>query len=127
MILCFLWVLVPFASKQAEGIQTLSTKLAVLALLSIGSIWYKSTVSKDRYQIQMPPAATWAIDDTYGYFSSYLILPLLAIAEDKRDYSAPSDNSAQIGSSAYNLFLKYNTFVRLLFGGLLCFYFGNAD
>ena len=75
----------------------------------------------------MPPAATWAIDDTYGFFSSYLILPLLAIAEDRCDYSERGSTAAGNGTEAYTLFLKYNTFARLMFGAMLCVHYGTME
>ena len=99
----------------------------MFALLSIGSIWYKCSYSLNRHQAQLPPAATWAIDDTYGFFSSYLILPLLAIAEDRCDYSERGSRQAENSTKSYTLFLQYNTFSRLMFGGLLCVYFATQE
>ena len=58
---------------------------------------------------------------TFGFLTSYLVVPLLCIAEDRVDYSISSQcKSPENSAQSYNLFVRYSGIVRFLFGLTMC-------
>ena len=85
IILIFLWVLVPLARMEHTASMSLRTKFIAFMMLLSGSLLFKFILSKP--EINPPKLFNWDIDSTYGFLVSYLIVPLLQIAEDRKDYT----------------------------------------
>lgn len=69
----------------------------------------------------MFPSEISNLDQTFGFLTSFFVLPLLKIAEDTKDYSKALSDSPERSAESYSLFVKYTGVARLCFGLFVCF------
>lgn len=118
-IICFVWVFVPLVKNSRASYLNLMTKVIAFVMLASCSIIWSSM----NYSINLPsfwPETMAGIDSTFGFLTSYFVLPLLIIAEDRRDYSSPHTSSPANSTTSYTLFLYISGFVRYGIAMLLC-------
>ncbi len=97
------------------------TKTIVFVMLVACSMCFRCLTTHEMNSPPVLPNNISDIDQTFGFLTSYFVLPLLIIAEDRKDYSSEANSASPNNSAAsYHLFLKANGVVRFLFGLLFC-------
>ena len=69
----------------------------------------------------MSPNNPGDVDTTFGFLTSYMVMPLLIIAEDRKDYSVADSPTPTNSTHSYRLFSGYSGLVRYAIGLILCF------
>lgn len=119
VILIFLWVLVPLVRMENNASMSLRMKLSAFFMLLMCSVLFKLLLAGGNFN--PPKFINWDIDSTYGFLVSYLIIPLLQIAEDRKDYTLQTSRSPENSAVAFNYFCGISSSVRLLFGFIMAF------
>ena len=73
-------------------------------------------------QVTIPPffpEKMQHIDQVFGFLTSFFVLPLLKIAEDRKDYSLTTSSSPENSAQSFSLFIKYSGMIRFAIGMLL--------
>ena len=121
-ILIFVWIFVPLVKHSRSSTFNLLTKAIMFVMLASMSVLY--TFLGSQRVMSAPsilPEKISDIDMTFGFLTSYLVVPLLCIAEDRVDYSSPSQSHSPVNSAqSYSLFVRYSGVVRFLFGLIMC-------
>ena len=119
-IFLFIWVFVPLIKHQRDSWINLMTKTIVFLMLISCSIIFCGLSSSELSIPSIFPAKISNLDQTFGFLTSFFVLPLLQIAEDTRDYSQTLSDSPERSAQSYSLFVKYTGVARLVFGLLVC-------
>ena len=89
-ILVFVWVFVPLVKHSRANSFTLLTKAIMFIMLASMSVLYSCMSTQDEFNSPpIMPEKFSDIDVTFGFLTSYFVVPLLCIAEDRVDYSKP--------------------------------------
>ena len=89
----------------------------VLLLLAFGSIMW--TFFSEKGMSHMPslsPENPQDVDTTFGYLTSYMLLPLLIVSEDRKDYSKADSVSPSNTSESFKFFAVYGGTIRYIIG-----------
>ena len=68
----------------------------------------------------MSPDNPGDVDTTFGFLTSFMVLPLLAVTEDRRDYSGSSTVPGATTQS-FRRYTAYSGVARYAVGLILCF------
>jgi hypothetical protein len=118
IILVFLWILIPLVRMEHSASMSLRTKLIALFMLLSCSVLFKFLLTTPA--LNFPYLFNWDIDSTYGFLVSYLIVPILQIAEDRKDYTRARSNSPENSAVSFKYFLSLSCIVRVSFALLMC-------
>ena len=121
IILIFVWVFVPLVKNTRASQLNLITKTIVFIMLVLCSMCFRCLTTHEMNSPPIFPEEISNLDKTFGFLTSYFVLPLLIIAEDRKDYSSEANSASPYNSaSSYQLFLKTNAIARFLFGLIFC-------
>ena len=90
------------------------------------SLMFTTLNSKMTNVPPMSPDNPGDVDTTFGFLTSYMVLPLLIIAEDRKDYSVADSNTPANSTMSYRLFTAYSGVARFIIGLILCFSISQA-
>ena len=91
-ILIFVWIFVPLVKHSRASTFNLLTKTIMFIMLASMSVLYNYLGGAGN-NLNLPPIFPDTISDidvTFGFLTSFFVLPLLHIAEDRIDYSQAS-------------------------------------
>ena len=124
-ILILVWLIVPLVNRNSRSSSSpfnLITKTTMFLMLATTSLLY-TFMGSDSSSFYVPPFFPEKLSDmdvTIGFLSSYFVVPLLCIAEDRVDYSNASSPAPANSANSYHKFARYSGFARYLFGALMC-------
>lgn len=119
-IMCFVWVFVPLVKHSKASSFNLLTKVVVFAMLAVCSLMTQCLTTKQLTLPSIFPESISNMDQTFGFLTSYFVLPLLIIAEDHKDYSNEHTSSPENSAQSYNLFVRMSATARFIFGLVIC-------
>ena len=119
-IMIFVWSFAPAIKYERSSMFNLVTKAIMFSMLAICSLLFCSFTVEETNFPSFFPESIRHLDQTFGFLCSYLVIPLLVIAEDRIDYSQEHSISPQNSAQSYSLFVKYNSVIRYVFGLVIC-------
>ena len=61
------------------------------------------------------------VDTTFGFLTSFMVLPLLTVSEDRRDYSIKGSTIPETTTTSFRRYTAYSGIARYFVGLILCF------
>ena len=110
----------PLIKYERAGKIKLMMKGFIFTSLVLCSIIFCHNTYKEMHVPSFHPLSYHEIDSNFGFLCSYLVIPLLAIAEDRVDYSKSDSDAPRNSAQSFKLFVNASFYIRFIFGFIIC-------